>query len=189
MEERLLEAHASGENRVAIGRASDYYGQGGRNSVLGDQVFGRLAQGKRPRWLGDLDQPHTVNYLGDLGRALVTLGFDEADGEIWHLPAAPPLTGRRFCELAGEAMDVEREPVLTSPTMIRIAGLVSPLIRELRETSYQFTAPFVSDEQFEAAFGSVRGHPARRGGTGHGRVVPGRRRLTASPSTRNHNHA
>ncbi|MGZ5362562.1 MAG: NAD-dependent epimerase/dehydratase family protein [Solirubrobacterales bacterium] len=155
MEERLLEAHASGENCVAIGRASDYYGPGGRNSVLGDSVFGRLARGKRPRWLGSLDQPHTVNYLGDVGRALVTLGLrDEADGEIWHLPAAEPLTGRRFCELAGEAMGAEREPVLTSPAMIRIAGLVSPLIRELRETSYQFTAPFVSDaSKFEAAFG------------------------------------
>jgi nucleoside-diphosphate-sugar epimerase len=152
MEERLLEAHASGENRVAIGRASDYYGPGGRNSVLGDSVFGRLARGKRPRWLGDLDQPHTLH---DVGRALVTLGLrDEAGGEIWHLPAAEPLTGRRFCELAGKAMGAEREPVLTSPAMLRIAGLVSPLIRELRETGYQFTAPFVSDaSKFEAAFG------------------------------------
>lgn len=155
IEERLLAVSESGEIRIAIGRASDYYGPGGRHSTVGDQVFGRLAKGKRPRWLGDLDQPHTLSYLGDVARALVTLGLrDEADGEIWHLPAAEPLTGRRFCELAGEAMGAGLEPVRTSPAMIRVAGLFSPLVRELRETSYQFTAPFVSDaSKFLGAFG------------------------------------
>jgi nucleoside-diphosphate-sugar epimerase len=154
MEERLVAAAEAGENRVAIGRASDYYGPGGRNSVLGDSVFGRLAQGKRPRWIGDLDQPHTLNYLGDVARALVTLGIrDDADG-IWHLPAAEPLTGRAFCELAAQTVGLELEPVPTPPAMLRIAGVFSPLIRELRETSYQFTAPFISDaSRFEEAFG------------------------------------
>jgi hypothetical protein len=34
-----------------------------------------------------------------MGRALVTLGErDEADGQVWHLPAAEPLTGRQFLE-------------------------------------------------------------------------------------------
>jgi hypothetical protein len=47
------------------------------------------------RWLGSLDQPHTLNYLEDMGRSLVTLGErDEADGQVWHLSAAEPLTGR-----------------------------------------------------------------------------------------------
>jgi hypothetical protein len=31
-------------------------------------------RGKRARWLGSLDQPHTLNYLADMARALVTLG-------------------------------------------------------------------------------------------------------------------
>ena len=51
-------------------------------------------RGKRARWLGSLEQPHTLNYLEDMARALVTLGErDEADGQVWHLPAAEPLTG------------------------------------------------------------------------------------------------
>ena len=56
-------------------------------------------RGKRARWLGSLDQPHTLNYLEDMARALVTLGErDEADGQVWHLPAAEPLTGRQFLD-------------------------------------------------------------------------------------------
>jgi hypothetical protein len=55
-----------------------------------------LLRDKRVRWLGSLDQPHTLNYLEDMARSLVTLGErDEADGQVWHLPAAEPLTGRQ----------------------------------------------------------------------------------------------
>src|SRR5262249_38925882 len=49
--------------RVAIGRASDYYGPHGKMSNAGETLFGRLAEGKRPIWLGALDQPHTLHYL------------------------------------------------------------------------------------------------------------------------------
>jgi hypothetical protein len=38
--------------------------------------------------------------------------------------------------------------------MLAIAGLFSPLMRELRETTYQFRAPFVVDSsKFERTFG------------------------------------
>jgi nucleoside-diphosphate-sugar epimerase len=61
-------------------------------------------RGKRARWLGSLDQPHTLNYLDDIARALVTLGeCDDADGQVWHLPAAEPLTGQQFLALVFEA--------------------------------------------------------------------------------------
>ena len=155
MEERLFTAHRGGEVRVAIGRASDYYGPGGRGSTVGDQVFGRIAAGKKPRWLGAADQPHTVSYLGDVARGLVRLGLEEAaDGEVWHLPAAEPLTGEAFCSLACEAMGAEPAITVTPPAMITLLGLFSPMIRELRETRYQFTAPFVIDaSKFQRAFG------------------------------------
>ncbi|MGH2984803.1 MAG: NAD-dependent epimerase/dehydratase family protein [Solirubrobacterales bacterium] len=161
MEERLLSAHQAGEARVAIGRASDYYGPGGRGSTAGDQVFGRIAAGKKPRWLGAPDQPHTLNYLGDVARGLVTLGLEEtADGQVWHLPAAEPLTGRAFCSLACEAMGAPPSVSVTPPAMIRLLGVFSPLIRELGETSYQFTAPFVSDtSRFQQAFGPLEPTP------------------------------
>jgi len=112
-------------------------------------------RGKRTRWLGSLDQPHTLNYLEDMGRALVTLGErDEADGQIWHLPAAEPLTGRQFLELVFEEAGHSPRIGVASRPMIRMAGLFNPLLRELNETLYQFERPFVADaSKFQRAFG------------------------------------
>src|SRR5262249_44582907 len=78
----LLTAHRDGRARVAIARASDYYGPHGANSNAGETVFGRAVAGKRPIWNGRLDQPHTLHFLPDLARGLITLADrPEADGE------------------------------------------------------------------------------------------------------------
>ena len=150
----LLGRHASGRLRVAIGRASDYYGEGGRGSALGDVVFGRIATGKRPRWLGPLDVPHSEHYLGDVARGLATLAEeDAADGEVWHLPAADPLTGRQFLELAREEAEVALEPQTTPSALLRVGGVFSPMLRELGETAYQWQRPFTIDAtKFTRAF-------------------------------------
>ena len=56
--------------------------------------------GRTVRWVGRLDQPHTLSYLEDVASGPATLGADDrADGQAWHLPAAEPLTGRQFLEL------------------------------------------------------------------------------------------
>ena len=188
MEERLLEAHASGENRVAIGRAADYYGQGGRNSVLGDQVFGRLAQGKRPRRLGDLDQPHTVNYLGDVGRALVTLGLRR--GRRRDLaPARRPAADRAALLRAGgrDGRRARAGPDLADDDPHRRPGF-APDPRAARDELPVQAGAVRQRREFETAFGpfEVTPHDAAV------RVTAEwfrRRRLTASPSGRNHNHA
>jgi nucleoside-diphosphate-sugar epimerase len=70
----LLRAHAEGRLRCTIGRSSDYYGPRGTGTTAGDNVMKPALRGKRARWLGSLDQPHTLNYLEDMARALVTLG-------------------------------------------------------------------------------------------------------------------
>jgi nucleoside-diphosphate-sugar epimerase len=146
--------------RVTIGRASDYYGPHGRMSNAGETLFGRLAEGKRPIWLGALDQPHTLHYLPDVARGLLVLAErEEADGEVWHLPAAEPPTAQQFIDLAaGEGTQVQTIPRLA----LTVGGVFSPMLRELRETQYQFRAPFVSDSaKFENAFGpfQVTPHP------------------------------
>ena len=163
MANALLRAHADGRLRVTIGRASDYYGPRGTTSTVGENIIKPLLHDKRVRWLGSLDQPHTLNYLEDMARSLATLGErDEADGQVWHLPAAEPLTGRQFLELLFE--DAGRAPKIgvASRPVIRIGGLFNPLLRELNETLYQFERPFVSDaSKFQAAFGPFEPTPHR----------------------------
>jgi nucleoside-diphosphate-sugar epimerase len=83
MADAVLGAHADGRLRVTIGRSSDYYGPRGPGSTVGENLINPALRGKRARWLGSLDQPHTLNYLEDMARALVTLGErDEADGQV-----------------------------------------------------------------------------------------------------------
>ena len=161
MADAVLGAHAEGRLRCTIGRSADYYGPRGTTSTVGDNIMKPALRGKRARWLGSLDQPHTLNYLEDMARALVTLGErDEADGEVWHLPAAEPLTGRQFLELLFEEARKPPKIGVASRPMIRIGGLFNPLIRELNETLYQFERPFVSDaSKFDGAFGPFEPTP------------------------------
>ena len=155
----MLAAHREGRVRATIGRASDYYGPRGANSAAGETVFGRVLSGKRPQWTGKLDVPHTFHYLPDIARGLVTLAaHPEADGEVWHLPAAEPRTAQEFFDLVFEAAGrpTPAKAQIAGPAFLAVAGIFSPMLRELRETAYQFRRPFVIDSsKFEAAFGQL----------------------------------
>ena len=161
----LLAAHDEGRVRVTIGTASDYYGPGGANSYSGESVFGRVVAGKRPQWTGKLDVPHTFHYLPDIARGLVTLAeHPEADGEVWHLPAAEPVTAQEFFDLVFEAAGrpTPAKAQIAGPALLAVAGIFSPMLRELRETAYQFRRPFVIDSsKFERAFGRLEPTPHR----------------------------
>ena len=165
MAAELLRAHRDGRARVVIGRASDYYGPRGTGSIAGETVFGRILAGKKPRWTGRLDQPHTFHFLPDIARGLLVLAdHREAEGQVWHLPAAEPLTAQQFFDLVAQAAGrpVPVHASIASPALLAVAGLFSPLLREMRETAYQFRAPFVIDSsKFEAAFGRLEPTPHR----------------------------
>ncbi len=155
MAEELLEAHRAGTLRVAISRASDYFGPRAPDSAIGERLFEAAIAGKRVPWLGSLDQPHTASYTEDMGRAIAILGErEEADGHAWHLPAAEPVTGRAFVEAVSRALGRPLRPTVTSAGMVKVAGLFVPMIREVGDVMYQWTEPFVADhERFDATFG------------------------------------
>jgi nucleoside-diphosphate-sugar epimerase len=155
MAERLLAAHRAGRLRVAIGRASNYYGPGGLASVTGERLFRAAVAGRTVRWVGRLDQPHSLSYLEDVASGLATLGErDQADGQVWHLPAAEPLTGRQFLELVVAASGGRSRIATSSAAMTRLAGVFVPFIREVGEVLYEFQAPYLLDwSRFQRAFG------------------------------------
>ncbi len=154
LEDYFMSAHRAGSVRVAIGRAADFYGLAAKsapNMLVLEQAF----EGKAASWVGSLDALHTLNYLPDIARALVTLGErDEALGEIWHLPAAEPVTGRQFIEMVFQELGQPPKMRIINRPMMLLAGLFSPMIRESAEVCYQFERPFVMDSsKFERAFG------------------------------------
>ena len=163
--DELMAAHRAGKVRAAIGRAADVYGPGPLNAVAGERLFGAVIAGKKAMWVGDLDAPHTLTYIDDFAKALVTLGKrGEATGEVWHAPSPEPITGRQFIELVFD--EARRPPKFGTytRTMMLLGGLFSSQVREVREMLYQFEAPFVLDSsKYARVFGDVEPTPYREG--------------------------
>jgi nucleoside-diphosphate-sugar epimerase len=155
MTDMLLAAHREGRLRVTIGRASDYFGPNGDNSGITALAIAPPSMGKKARWVGSLDMPHSAAYLPDLARAFVTLATDDrADGRIWHLPHAPAVTGREFIELVNLALPQPVDVGVVSKTMLRLAAPFHPISRETLPLVHQWDRPFVVDDSaFRAKFG------------------------------------
>ena len=90
MTAELLAAAAAGRVRVAIGRASDFFGPGvTAGSALGERVFGNALAGRRADFIGNPGLPHTYSYVPDIAAGLATLGTDaRAAGQV-VAPARP----------------------------------------------------------------------------------------------------
>jgi nucleoside-diphosphate-sugar epimerase len=155
MSRELMEAHASGKVRVAIGRASDFFGPRVLASAAGEQVFGRAVEGKGAQVAGDPDQPHTYTYAPDIGKGLVVLGErEEALGLAWHLPSPETVTTRRFVEMIFEEVGKPARIQAAPKILLRAVGLFNPPLRETIEMLYEFEEPFVVDDShFTKTFG------------------------------------
>ncbi len=156
MTRELLDAADADRVRIAIGRASDFFGAGATESSLGERVFGNAVAGKRADFIGNPDLPHTYSYVPDIAAGLATLGTDErAVGDVWHLPGPETVTTRQLLELVagyvGHPVGVRSLPKLA----VRALGLFNPTIRELVELSYEFEQPFVLDTtKYQTTFGT-----------------------------------
>ncbi len=152
----LLDAHRAGKVKVAIGRASDFYGPRVSGSAVGDRVFPAILQGKAASTMGNIDLPHTYTYIKDFGRGLVTLAEnDAAFGKAWHIPSAETLTTRAFLNLAFEVAGQKPKISSMSKMMLQIGGLFVPEAKEMIEMWYEFSEPYVVDHRaFAKVFGA-----------------------------------
>lgn len=153
--ERLLAAHANGQVRATIARSSEFYGPGVSTAYTNDAWFRGILAGKQAMWVGNLDVPHTMTYIDDFARAVVTLGEQpEALGEVWHVPTAPALSGREFLTLAFAEAEQPAKISSLPRWMLQLVGLVNPQAREFAEVVYMYERPFTVDgTKFTQAFG------------------------------------
>lgn len=157
MTAELLAAAQSGRVRIAIARASDFFGAGATESTLGARVFGNAVAGKRADFIGNPNLLHTYSYVPDIATGLAVLGTDErAVGQVWHLAGPETVTTRAVLELiAGEVG--HPVPVRSMPKLVlRALGVVSPMMRGLAEMAYEFEQPFILDTtKYESTFGGA----------------------------------
>ena len=150
-----LAAHQAGRVRVAEVRASDFVGPGAE-SALGERILRRVRRGKSVSLLGRADRAHTWSYTDDVARMLVVAGTDpRAWGRVWHVPSNEPRSQRQAVDDFAQAAGVGQVRISTlPPVLLHGMGLVWPLMRELRETEYQFRDDFVMDSSAaQATFG------------------------------------
>ena len=144
--ELLAQREASATPTVSVA-ASDFYGPAVRTAHAGERLVPTVLAGRTMRVLGSLDQPHSFTYVPDLAAAMITGAARE---ELWnsflHAPTAPAVTQRHLVELVAAAGDVRvpRMSAIPAP-VLRGMGLVSREMRELAETGYMFSRPFVLD--------------------------------------------
>jgi nucleoside-diphosphate-sugar epimerase len=139
----------SGRVRIAIGRASDFFGAGVTESTLGERVFANAVADKRADFIGNPDLPHTYSYVPDIAAGLAVLGTDErAVGQVWHLPGPETVTTRAVLDLiaseVGHPVPVRSVPklVLRSPRTgqsddARAGGDVLPVRAAVRPRHHQ----------------------------------------------------
>jgi nucleoside-diphosphate-sugar epimerase len=141
-----LAAHQAGRVRAVEVRASDYVGSGA-SSVLGERVVPRVLRGRPVTVIGRTDRLHTWSFTDDVVAMTVLAGADSrAWGRAWHVPSNEPRTQRQAVGDMARAAGVEPVPVRALPAAVLYGmGMVSPLLRELRETEYQFSQDFVMD--------------------------------------------
>jgi nucleoside-diphosphate-sugar epimerase len=154
---KVMDAHKSGKIKALIARCADFYGPGIRkNGILNETVIIPLNAGKKANWLGSADHKHSFTYTKDAAAATALLGnTEDAFGEVWHLPTASnPPTGKEWVERVAKELNVKPEYRVASKFVVRILGLLVPIMREMVEMVYEYDRDYEFDSsKFENRFG------------------------------------
>ncbi|MBU3703031.1 MAG: NAD-dependent epimerase/dehydratase family protein [Ilumatobacteraceae bacterium] len=142
----LMDDHQAGILRAAIVRASDFYGPSVLQSAFGERTVPRLIAGKKVSLLGSLDALHVVSYMPDVAATFVAVITQaQAAGQTWLVPNAPAVSQREIIEAFAQAAGTTAKVTAIPKVAILLGGVVVPLLREVKETWYQFADTWTTD--------------------------------------------
>lgn len=151
------DALAAGVRTLEV-RGSDYLGAGANGAF--SMIFAPAIAKRRTAWVpGDLDVPHSWTYVGDMATTLIALSRDErAWGRGWHAPTHTGISLRELVAHHRRVTGAPEVPLRQLPRFVmRTAGVVIPMARELAEMDYQFYRPFLLDTtETDQTFGVPR---------------------------------
>lgn len=151
----ILQAVQQRGLQALIARSADFYGPAVKNGMLAITVEGEYKKGKKAYWQLDVNKVHTFTYTPDAAKGTAILGnTPDAFGQVWHLPtSAEKLTGKEFIEKVAAAMHVQPRYYILSRFMLGLMGLFMPVVKEIKEMSYQYDRDYVFDSsKFEKRF-------------------------------------
>lgn len=154
-------AYEAGRIRAVEVRSSDYVGAGvGANGHV-SRLIPKAREGKNVQVIGSAHQLHSWTDVRDVARTLVAAAEDSsAHGRIWHAPTNPPRTQSEAINDVLAAGGFARVKVTAVPKFVlRTLGLVMPMMREIRQMSYQFEAPYILDSSAATAHFGIEPTP------------------------------
>ena len=144
--EKVRAAHERGDIRAVEVRASDYFGPGsGGTAHLGEAFFTGVLRSKTAHVVGIPSMNHSWSYLPDIATTLIAAADYPGEwGRIWHVPSGSfnrDEIARQLNAQCGTRGTVSGY----SQLMLRSLGAVSPMMKEVWASSYQFMVPFIID--------------------------------------------
>ena len=93
--------------------------------------------------------------MNDYAKAVINLvGSDDVFDQVWHIPAAEPIRQREFLEIAFEIANKTPKINSLSNFMLKVVSSFNPIVKEIKEISYQFEKSFIMDHsKYEKRFG------------------------------------
>jgi nucleoside-diphosphate-sugar epimerase len=155
---QLDEAHARGEARIVVARASDFWGPRGVATYLGDHFWPAVLRGRAGLIPVNQGTPHSYHYIPDVAAGLAALGTasDQVTGQWWMLPCHPAESTRALVDRLARAAGAPIRTRTLPGWLLRLLGRFSPLMGELAEMAYQWDTPFIMrDAKFRGAFPNV----------------------------------
>ncbi|WP_200332491.1 NAD-dependent epimerase/dehydratase family protein [Leucobacter sp. L43] len=141
----LLEARAVHPARTASVVASDLIGPtaAAQTSVVLGMIFSPVAAGRTAWLLGDPDAPHAVTTIPDLCRAMIaSVPLATPSDTRLIAPTPPARSQREMTADAAAALGLPPGRVLRiPPALLAIAGLGSPMMREMFHQRYLWKSP------------------------------------------------
>ncbi|MHA1911644.1 MAG: SDR family NAD(P)-dependent oxidoreductase [Candidatus Kariarchaeaceae archaeon] len=153
MAEEILVNHEKGKIKAVIARFSDFYGPNVTNKFAGP-LFENPLDNKAASWIADLEQVHSMTFINDAARGLIVVAEDqESYGQVWHIPADRPVTGKEFITMIFEEHGSKPKIKVLGKKMLTLLSFI-PIVRELKEMQYEWDRPFIIDgSKFETMYG------------------------------------
>jgi nucleoside-diphosphate-sugar epimerase len=142
----VLGAHDPNGMRTLVLVLPDFYGPTA-NLSYAKEIFDAAVTGRTANVIGPVDVPHEYVYVPDVAPVIADLfARPDAFGTTYHLGGAGTIATRDFIAATERAAGTRIKTLVANKTLLRLLGLVNPLMRELVEMHYLFTEPVVLDD-------------------------------------------
>ncbi|MFN0164922.1 MAG: NAD(P)H-binding protein [Bryobacteraceae bacterium] len=150
-EDAALAADDAGGLRTLVLRLPDFYGPHTEVSIAG-VVLGAALRNVAAPWLGPPDLPHEFIFVPDAAGVILDLaGRDDVWGQAWNLGGAGTITPRQFIETTYRELGLRPRMRNGGKWFLRLGGLFSKVMGELREMYYLQETPVILDDSRLAA--------------------------------------